>query len=188
MVTRDPETGQFQAGTDDGRGPADPYLNNHLMFSANSWDLADRTTFDEVDGRDAVKTVDIERPDDYLVEIHGFRLHIGDPLGEGGDAKFDVFVSQDAAPPMDTGWQGIMEALDDDIIWSASVSANEPNGGFGRDRCETWFDKPLLTDGELELLARASPAGAGGEIAGTVYYTLRQFDEMTVLRQLLKDR
>lgn len=187
MVHRDPDTGKFQAG---GGGHAeDPYLNHKVLWQTNGWDFADKHNMDKVDGRDAIKTNEIERPDDHLVEIRGFKTVVGDPCAEdaggGVQGKYDIFVANDAdPPPTDTGHSGIMTQDDDEIIYTSS--GQTINNRVWHSSGEVFFPRPILSTGKVSTLARTSPTANGaGELGLMMYYTYREFDEQTVVQQLL---
>lgn len=174
------------------KGPEDPYLNHKVIVSSNTWQPQNggNYTFDEVDGRDSQQTIELERPDDHLIEIHGFGFHFGDPGGGGTDSKFDCYVvNDDDAPPKLVGWPTFQEQ-DDDIIASGHVESDGSGGGTVQTVPDTFYEKPILSTGKLGVLCRNAPggAGAGGEFALSVYYTYREFDENEVTQQLLQRR
>lgn len=179
----------------EGAGPEDPYLNTEVIVSSNVWDPQNggNFTFDEVNGRDARQSVELDRPDDHLIEIHGFQTHVGDPVADGGEAKFDMFVvNEEDAPPGNVGW-GTMQQQDDDIIYTSHAQAvNDDVNGTGAawvDENPTgFFPKPILSSGKLGVLFRTSPSDSGGEAALSVQYTFREFDDQKILRQLLQSR
>lgn len=193
MSARDPDTGQFVSSG--GRGEDDPYLNTDVILSTNTWQPQNggNFTFDQVNGRDAQQTVEIDRPDDYLIEIHGFQTHVGDPVADGGEAKFDMFVvNEDEAPAQQVGWP-TFERESDAIIYSSHVQAvNDDVNGTGAawtdENPAGYYPKPILSSGKLGILFRTSPSDAGGEAALSVHYTYREFDDQQILRQLIESR
>lgn len=193
MSARDPDTGQFVAS--DGRGEADPYLNTEVIVNTNTWkpQTGGNYTFDSVNGRDARQTVEIDRPDDHLIEIHGFQTHVGDPVADGGEAKFDIFVvNEDDAPPELVGWPTLQQQ-DDDIIYTSHAQAvNDDVNGTGAawvdENPSGYYPKPILSTGKLGVLFRTSPSDEGGEAGLSVHYTFREFDDAEILRQLIESR
>lgn len=185
MVTRDPETGQFRSGQ---KGAADPYINAKHLFYTNTWgaDDASDNDFDEVIGggnRNSLKQVEIDRPEDHLVEIHGVSFNVSD-YDEGG--KCQVWVVNDMEVDRG-GFVADSTAYGDDLIAHYAVGVDNTNGHSDTSTNQVWLPKPMLSTGEIGVKKRSGTVDSG-EIGATIYYSLREFDENTVVQQLLQNR
>jgi hypothetical protein len=167
------------------------YIDSSVVMWSNTWDWSDNHNADSVDGRDAIKTVELERPDDHLIEIHGVYVAVGDPVeGDLSDGKWDCFIRNDADPPSsDTGWpnHGIH---DDDLMVSLDGQkvSDDVNGGHSawHTNGPVWFPKPFLSTGKLGILFRTSPNDSVGELALYVYYSYVEVDNDTLTRHILE--
>lgn len=188
MAARDPETGQFVS---DDRGPSDPYLNTKHLFYTTSWgDQSAASTdndFDEVqvDGnRASIGRTEFDLHKLELIEIHGFQVDVGDPAE--GTGKFDVYFFNGEHDGQ--FWREFYEgSRNDDILFHHStdidgtVPANESVSN------QIWFPKPILNSGLITTVFREGLNDVG-EAAGRVFYTVREFDENTVLNERIDQR
>ena len=183
MPSRDPNTGQFQA---DDMGDADPYLNTKHAFYTTSWgdQGANANDFDEVqvDGdRDSVGRVTWDLDDNELIELHGIKVDNGD-IAEG-TGKFDVWFFNGQR---DGGfWRGVYEGnRADDILFHHTTNTDGTVPANGNTENTIWFPRPILNSGLVTVLFREGLNDVG-EAAGRVFYTVREFDENTVLNERL---
>lgn len=167
-------------------GSEDPYLNSKHAFYTTSW--GDQSTanndFDEVqrDGdRDSLARVTWDLHEHELVEIQGIKVHSGDVADTTG--KFDVFFFNGQS---DGGfWRGIFEgSRNDDMIYHHCTQVQSTNGVNDTTETTIWFPKPILNSGLMEVVFREGLNDVG-EAAATVFYTVREFDENTVLNERL---
>jgi hypothetical protein len=171
----------------DDRGPEDPYLNSKHAFYTTS--LGDQATadndFDEVqiDGNRmslARQTFDLDKYE--LLEIHGFQIDWGDPAEGTGKADVHVFDG----PHDGQFWREYYEGSSvDEILFHSTcdidggVPANETTSN------QIWFPKPVLNSGLISWCFREGLNDVG-EAAGRTFYTVREFDESTVLSEKIE--
>lgn len=183
MVSRDPETGMFVPEGND-MGPEDPYLNTKQLWYVTATGDAETGNFDRTglhDDRNAATTWEPDLPDNHLLEIHGVASWVGDTVEDPG--KFDVWYYNGSGN--DQGWSDQFGGPNHDkiMVHHSHQIADGQNGGYA---AETWFPKPFLNPGKVHVAYREGPNGEA-EAAGQVYYTIREFDENTVMREMLDD-
>jgi hypothetical protein len=176
------------------RGPEDPYLNTKHLFYSTTWgdqgDPGDGNDWDETDltgsGRTSAKTVEFDISDNRLVEIHGFKVDVGDPVE--GTGKFDVWMFD--GPKTGLFWQDVYSGKDSDrVLWHHSTNTEQgvDVNNHGMSESQVWFPKPILNAGEVEVVFREGLNDVG-EVAGRMYYTVREFEEDAVIREIMENR
>lgn len=186
------------------------YLNYESIMWENAWwgdgDEIDGTHTDTVDDnagrpRALITYVDIDVPEDHLIEIHGFLTAVGDPYGgdltDEPNSKFDLFVYNNTeTPPAGAAWDARMNSKDDELIFQTSygVSDAEDLGGPQQQRNDNaiWFpsDRPILSTGKLVvdfgMGAYREDDEGGGEIALIMFYDFVEVGQNQVLEELLQ--
>lgn len=199
MVERDPNTGQYRSSSG-GSASSREYLNSDVVMwntttsppidetpdGASDWDW---TSFDNNDGepRRAGVYVDIDRPDDHLVEIYGFQtLHGDHPLNENNKSEVFAYLGH---RQVGKGWDGAMSDSEDLIYYSSAITTDQLTDGPAADSTNTqvWFQKPYLSAGKLTAVHSVAEDG-DGEVALIMYYDFVEAPDQMVLNQLLQDR
>lgn len=179
--------------------PESSYLNHKVIQYVDTWETDDqdatRSTHDIVIAtrggadRGLITFVDLDRPDDHLIEIHGIAILVSDPTAEGDDIKFDIFVynNTESAPTV-ASFVDRMGEKGDELIAHSSWAVNDAAGTNGGPHNIFWYPEPILSTGKMVVDHQMGSEDdeLGGEIATVVYYDFVEVGDREVLNQLLQ--
>lgn len=170
-----------------GEPDSDPYLNYEQILYSTDWNPGmandDRSNWDGIYGGDnesGYVRVEIQRPEDYLIEIQGVQVSVGDP---GAAGQWDLWVYDDWLGEIGSNWYA-REGEHGEYLFFHASGASAP----GHNNTNVNLEKPILSDGRLEAHVTSNPTEAGGELGARLFYTYREADEQEILRQLLQSR